>query len=66
MGDENAPGYVNANACGVAMSELTDAMDISGGFLPQQDHISFSFTDAYASTGDLELRRDFDNGYYTI
>ncbi len=35
VGDENASGYVNANACGVAMNELTDAMGISGGFLPQ-------------------------------
>lgn len=66
VGDENAPGYQNVTACGKAMNELTEALDISGGFLPQQDHISFSFTDINAETGDLELRRDFENGYYTI
>lgn len=66
VGDADAPGYVNVTACADAMNELTEALDISGGFLPQQDHISFSFTDIYAETGDLELRRDFENGYYTI
>lgn len=66
VGDENAPGYQNVTACADVMNELTEALDISGGFLPQQDHISFSFADIYAETGDLELRRDFDNGYYTI
>ena len=66
VGDEDAPGYVNVTACADAMNELTEALDISGGFLPQQDHISFSFTDVNAEIGDLELRRDFENGYYTI
>ena len=66
VGDENAAGYQNVTACATAMEELVEAMDISGGFLPQQENISFSFTDMYAETGDLELRRDFDNGYYTI
>lgn len=66
VGDENAAGYQNVTACAIAMEELVEAMDISGGFLPQQENISFSFTDMYAETGDLELRRDFDNGYYTI
>lgn len=66
VGDTNAPGYVNVTACAEAMNELTEALEISGGFLPQQDHISFSFTDVNTETGDLELRRDFENGYYTI
>lgn len=66
VGDENAAGYQNVTACATAMEELVEAMGISGGFLPQQENISFSFTDMYAETGDLELRRDFDNGYYTI
>lgn len=66
VGNENAAGYRNVTACAEAMEELVEAMDISGGFLPQQENISFSFTDMYAETGDLELRRDFDNGYYTI
>ena len=66
VGDSDSPGYVNVTVCADAMNELTEAMDISGGFLPQQDHISFSFTDVYASNGDIELRRDFENGYYTI
>lgn len=66
VGDENTAGYQNVTACAAAMEELVEAMDISGGFLPQQENISFSFTDMYAETGDLELRRDFDNGYYTI
>lgn len=66
VGDEKAPGYQNVTVCGEAMNELTEALEVSGGFLPQQDHISFSFTDINAETGDLELRRDFENGYYTI
>ena len=66
VGNENAAGYQNVTACAKAMEELVEAMDISGGFMPQQENISFSFTDIYAETGDLELRRDFDNGYYTI
>lgn len=66
VGDTSAPGYVNVTACGEAMNELTETLGISGGFLPQEDHISFSFENIYAETGDLELRRDFENGYYTI
>ncbi len=66
VGDSDSPGYVNVTMCADAMNELTEAMDITGGFLPQEDHISFSFTDVYASNGDIELRRDFENGYYTI
>ena len=65
-GDEDAPGYANVEACATAMNDLTAALGIDGGFLPQQEHISFSFTDQYASLGDLELRRDFESGYYTI
>ncbi len=65
-GDTEAPGYKNVTACATAMNELTEELGISGGFLPQWDHISFSYTDQYASLGDLELRRDFANGYYTV
>lgn len=65
-GDIDSPGYIKVTECADAMNELTEAMEITGGFLPLQDSISFSFTDKYASAGDLVLRRDFDNGYYTI
>ncbi len=66
VGDSDSPGYVNVTVYADAMNELTEAMNITGGFLPQQEYISFSFTDIYASTSDLKLRRDFENGYYTI
>lgn len=65
-GSEDAPGYRNVEACAAAMKDLAEALNIEGGFLPQQEHISFSYTDQYASVGDLELRRDFENGYYTV
>lgn len=66
IGDIEAAGYQNVKRCATAMNDLTEALGVSGGFVPQWNHIGFSFSNMEAEVGDIELRRDFDSGYYTI